>query len=302
MKTTTKSILLVALLSACSSSKGSGPTGPGVPGDETPPDTTTIQPLGAFAEGQSLKYPVRVAIGADGLVVVSDYSANAVVGLRDGAPVFSITNLARPLGVAIAGDRLYVGSEGRQSVEVYDLVARQGVRGATGFAKPNAIALADGLAYVVDSKAGVVRVLDAKLGVILTIGAGQLRYPVSLAVDATRVAVADQGAQRVVLFDRAGTQVATLGGEMGMSGEVRGRFTTISSVALSGDDIYVLDAAHALVQVLAGDGTPRGLMGGAGDCDSCVKLALDIAVTNGGRVVATDPERHRVVTLPTEMR
>jgi hypothetical protein len=64
----------------------------------------------------------------------------------------------------------------------------------------------------------------------------------------------------------------------------------------------VLDAAHALVQVLDGGGGCRGLMGHAGDCDSCVLLALDIAVGAGGRIVATDPEHRRVVTLSTEMR
>jgi len=305
MKNIKTRFLLAAFLAACTSGGGPGGPDPGI----DPPLITPATPLGAFAaDGQMLVYPVRAALAAERLVLVSDYAAGSVVGLRDGVPVLSVKNLERPLGVAVSGNLLYVGCEGRKTVEVYDLAERRPVIAAAGFGKPNAIAVSPDrlLIYVVDSKAGVVRVLNPDLTLARTLGApgsadGQLLNPVSVAVDATRVAVADQGNRRVVFFDPAGAFVKNVGGEMTAT-EVRGRFTTISSVAFSGEDLYVLDAAHALVQVFDAAGAPKGLLGQAGECDACVKLALDIAVGADGVVLATDPEHRRVVALSTEMR
>jgi DNA-binding beta-propeller fold protein YncE len=302
---TTRRLIGFALLAltACSGGKDRGGAGGG----------DAAVPPGTFATTQlkGLVYPVRVASAADGMVYASDAGSDAVVGLRDGVPAVAITGVPRPLGVAVAGDLLYVGCAGRQAVEVYDLGQRRGVRTIPGVQMPNAIAVAaDGTVYVADSKSDVIRVFDAQGAPIRTIGTsgtgdGQFRFPVSVAVDATRVVVGDKLNHRVQVFDRTGKFLRSFGGEVTSGASIddyRGRFTSINSVALAGSDVYVLDSAHSLVQVLDDLGGAKGLLGYAGDCTACVKLALDIAVDADGRILATDPEHRRLVYLPTEMR
>lgn len=281
--------------------------------DGSPGGHPPVVPPGAFesAPTRTLVYPVRVAPASDGTVFVSDAGADAVFGLRDGVPVVAIANVPLPLGVAVAGDLLYVGSAGRRAVEVYDLAERRGLRTIAGIEMPNAIAVApDGVVYVVDSRSDVVRVYDTRGDLVRTIGGrgsgdGQFRFPVSVAVDATRVVVGDKLNHRVQVFDRSGRFVRSFGGEVAGGASIddyRGRFTSINSVALAGSDVYVLDSAHSHVQVLDDLGGAKGLLGHAGDCDTCVKLALDVAVDGEGRVLATDPEQRRVVYLSAEMR
>jgi len=288
----------VAILAACTSSNPSG---------SVPSTSNLPQAAGAFAAaaGQKLAYPVRVAPAADGTVFVSDASANQVLGLKAGAPVVAITGIPKPLGIAVSGTTLYVGSAGRHTVESYDLSNRKAGWALAGFDMPNGIAVGpDGSVFVVDSRKDHLTVLAPDGRVLREIG-GDLNFPVAVAVDAARIVVADQGNHRVVVYSPAGAQVRAFGGEV-TSGKTiddyRGKFTSLGSVALSGSEILALDSAHSFVQAFDAAGTPAGIFGYAGACGSCTKLALAIAVAPDGSVLATDPEQHRVVSLSTERR
>ncbi|HEY3355121.1 MAG TPA: hypothetical protein VGQ83_17845 [Polyangia bacterium] len=289
----------------------SAPTTTG-PGPSSQPGAPAV--VGTFTTTvPALQYPVRLA-AAGKWVFVSDARANAVIGYQDGAPALALTGLDTPLGVAVAGDNLYVGNAGRKDVEVYSLAQQKYLRtlgGVGAFDKPNGIAVApDGVVYVVDSLQNVVKLFAAdgtargQLGALGT-GDGQLRFPVAVAVDADRVVVADQGNKRVQIFDRAGAFVRSFGGEIkgGFNrADFQGKFTSIGSVALNGSDIYVLESLHAAVQVFDGNGAYKGTFGAAGACPTCTKMPLDITVDGQGRVLATDPEQRRFVALSTEMR
>lgn len=315
-----KLMLLAAVASlGCGNDSTTGPTGPGTPID--PIGATAVLPsdAGRFVATDSaeLTYAVGIATAQDGAVYVSDARGNQVVGYRNAVPFVKLVGLAQPLGVAVAGDLLYVGNAGRRDVEVYSL-SQQKLVGVLGEGEgevelPNAIAVAaDGVAYVVDSKAHVVRVYGADRALRATIGgkgtaAGQFNFPVGVAVEGDRVAVADQGNHRVQIFDRDGAFVRAFGREFEATSEtldLAGQFTGIWSVAFAPatGDIYVLDAAHAHVQVFDELGVSKGFFGNVGECASCVKLARAIAVDAEGRVFATDPEQHRWVSLSTELR
>jgi DNA-binding beta-propeller fold protein YncE len=303
-------------LTACSGSKRLPGTGSGPEGTDpgSPPTGPTSTDRGSFVDGAglTLAYPTRIAAASDGTVYVSDAMGHRVLGFREGAVTVALTGLDRPLGLAVSGDLLYVGNAGRKDVEVYSLGERRFLRTLPGgFEMPNAIAVApDGVAYVVDSRLDVVRVFGADDSALESIGGsgagdGQLAFPSSVAADATRVVVGDRGNHRVQVFDRSGQFLRSLGREMQKAEsaeDAKGGFTAIASVALSGSDIYVLDSTHAHVQVLDELGTSKGFFGYAGECESCVKLALDIAVAPDGQVLATDPENRRWVSLSTELR
>jgi DNA-binding beta-propeller fold protein YncE len=253
-----------------------------------------------------LRYPVRVAAGPDGTVYVSDSPDHRVIGYRDQRKIVQLGGLDQPLGIAVAGDLLYVGNVGRRDVEVYDLRTQRYLRalgrGAGEVSMPNAIAVApDGVVYVVDSRERVVKVYGrdgTRTGTL-----GGLRYPIAVAVDADHVFVGDQDQHRVQVFDRAGTWQRGIGAEAPTEAaslaDMRGRFTRIQGVALKDGDLYVLDASHGHVQVLDATGASKAFLGQVGDCPSCVRLALDVAVTPDGTLLVTDPEHRRWVT-PTE--
>jgi hypothetical protein len=304
----------VGVLLGCSERGGTPPSpGGGNPSTAALPDPITTGQFTAVANVK-LAYPTRVA-AAGGTVYASDARANQVVGTdADGKVTVALTGLDQPLGLAVAGDLLYVGNRGRGDVEVYSLSLRKYLRslgGAGTFAMPNAIAVAaDGTVAVVDSKQNLVRIFSSSGAPTLSLGgpgaaAGQFNFPSAVAMDDTRIVVGDQGNHRVQIFDRQGAFVASFGGEL-TSGksrdDYRGKFTSIAGVALAGADILVLDAAHATVQVLDGTGRCKGFLGASGDCGSCMKLGLDVAVAADGRVLVTDPENHRIVTLATELR
>jgi hypothetical protein len=304
----------VALLGCTNSGKSTQtPTGSTGPTGSTFPEPTTTGQFAATG-GIKLGYPVRVA-SANGITYVSDADGNQVIG-TDGAGTVAvaITGLAKPLGLAVAGDLLYVGNQGRGDVEVYSLGQKKYLRSLGGqgaFQMPNAIAVAsDGTVAVADSKANVVKVFSAAGALTQTLGGpgtgdGQLSFPSAVAIDDTRIVVGDQGNHRIQIFNRAGGFVSAKGSEVtgGKSrDDYQGKFTSIAGVALAGADILVLDSAHAYVQVLDGAGTFKGFLGASGDCGSCMKLGLDVQVAADGSVLVTDPENRRVVTLSTELR
>ena len=282
-----------------------GPTSP------LPEPTTT----GQFAATASAKaaYPTRITTSG-GTVYVTDAQGNQVVGTAADGSNIAITGLDKPLGLAVAGDLLYVGNAGRKDVEVYSLGQRKYLRslgGAGAFAMPNAIAVAsDGTVVVADSKGNVIQVYSAAGAHLQTIGGqgtanGQFNFPAAVAINDSAIVVGDQGNHRVQLFDRAGAFVGAFGGEVtaGLSrNDYKGKFTHIAGIALSGANILVLDSAHGYVQVLDGAGNSKGFLGSSGTCASCMKLGLDVTVASDGSVLVTDPENGRVVTLSTELR
>jgi hypothetical protein len=303
-----------ALLGCSSKGSGNAPapgTIPGGPSSALPEPTTT----GQFADTANVKlgYPVRVA-SADGVIYVSDNKGNQVIGSAGGTTTTVLTGLDKPLGLAVAGDLLYVGNAGRKDVEVYSLGQQKYLRslgGAGAFQMPNAIAVAaDGTVAVADSKQHVVQVYAASGAYVKTIGSqgaasGQFNFPSAVAIDDTRIVVGDQGNHRVQTFDRSGQFVSAFGSEVtsGLSrDDYKGKFTRIAGVALSGESILVLDSAHAYVQVLDGAGISQAFLGSSGNCPSCMKLGLDVAVAADGGVLVTDPENSRIVSLSTELR
>jgi DNA-binding beta-propeller fold protein YncE len=234
---------------------------------------------------------------------VADLKGNRVVGQLDGTNLLEIANLDQPLGLAVRGSLLYVGSKGRHTVEVYDLAARRHAFNLHGsFQMPSGIAVAaDGTAYVADSLANRVGVFAADGSANGELD-GEFKFPASVAVDATRVVVGDQGNHRVVVFPRDGGPARAYGEEVPADArsvnDFKARFTRVQGVALHGDDVLVLDSYHSHVQVLDAAGNSKGFIGSAGSCGSCVRLALGLAVDpTNGTVLATDPENKRWVTF-----
>jgi WD40 repeat protein len=294
------------VLVACSSSPGSHPaTGNS---NATLPPTRTAMFVTPSKAGPD--YPTRLAIAADGTVLVSEPRTNQVVGYRGGRRVLELGSLDRPLGIALRGDQLLVGNVGRKDVEIYDLRAGRYVGvlgdGQGEVTMPNSIAVApDGRVYVADSREDTVKVYapnGKRAGTIGGTGAedGQLSFPVAVAADGFGVVVADQGNHRVQVFDDKGRWVRSFGAlpasDAASLADLRGRFTTMSGIALKDGDVYVVDSAHGHVQVLDALGASKRFLGSVGDCRACTRLALDLAFAADGSLLVSDPIAKRWVT------
>jgi DNA-binding beta-propeller fold protein YncE len=254
--------------------------------------------------------PTRLATGPNGAVYYTDAMTGNVVLNRGGSQQVVLTGFDRPLGLALTGSRIFVGSQGRGSVEVFDLDRREPVgvlgRGRGEFQMPNAIAVApDGTVYVADSRANVVKAYRQDRSFQATIGAGALSFPAAVAVDGQRIVVADQGNRRLVAFDRKGNALAHVGALAPTSAtsiaDLKGAFMRVQGVALRGDEVLALDSFFGTVQRFDGSGAWKATLGVAGNCDGCARVGLDLAVASDGRLLVADPQNHRFVVAAEAM-
>lgn len=139
---------------------------------------------------------------------------------------FGAADSARPAGLALAGDRIYVSDLGLHRVRVFDrrtyalLAAFPTVeRGSPEYlAEPAHLAVGDGRVYVSDGLAFTIKVFDLEGSFVRTIGAqgrgpGQFARPKGVAVDrAGHVYAVDAAFQNVQVFDREGRLLTFFGG------------------------------------------------------------------------------------------
>ena len=101
-------------------------------GKQKPPRLRT--PKTEPATAQTLTDPIRLAATASGELLVTDYRAGQVFVLdpTTRAVVGSLAITSEPLGIATAGDLVYVGNQTTRRVETYRM-ERRTRRGATSF-------------------------------------------------------------------------------------------------------------------------------------------------------------------------
>ena len=131
----------------------------------------------SFATAQRLVSPTRIAEGAPGQLLVSDYAAEAifVADKQTLQTLWAIPIKGKPMGVARLGSLMFVGNERTQSVEVYAVDdARRKVRlrytlgpslsntGPGFFRRPTDIAIDPefGLVFVLDGGDQLIKVFD----------------------------------------------------------------------------------------------------------------------------------------------
>jgi sugar lactone lactonase YvrE len=295
-------VILLGLLPACTSETSSDGQ------DNGPAADPTIDVSGFGDVVHVLSYPTRVAVGPSGNVYVTDAKTGSLFELTaDGRPTREIQGLHRPLGVAVAADgRIFVGVHQEQAVAVLDGDGHL-LKAIGGIAMPNDLALAaDGTLYVADSAKDVVRVYGADLSPKGTIGrsgsgAGQFRFPSTVAVADGTVYVGDQLNHRVQVFGSDGKYMRTIGGptpeQPAGTEDYQGTFSQIAGIAASGGDLYIADSYQSRLQVLSATGEFLRFAGRAGTAAGQTYLPLDVAVGADGRVYVANAKRHEVMIL-----
>jgi sugar lactone lactonase YvrE len=203
--------------------------------------------FGSSGEGR-MRLPINVAVDTDGTRYVTDTTRGQVLiysGNDDYLGAIGKKDESKPVGIAIAGGRLYVTDLKNHCVHVYDKAKRELL-----FSIPRDPA-------------------DAK---------AQLLSPTNLAIDRSgRLYVSDTGAFLIQVYDPEGKHLRTIG-EQGLS---PGNFALPKGIAVDHDGrIYVVDAATQVIQLFDTDGRILMFFGnpnvdGPGGTDLPAGIAID---------------------------
>lgn len=289
------------------------------------------QSSGSVAVGQigGFKSPTRIATAVSGDVYVSDHKKGNVVILDGtGGKIGTIGGFLAPLGLAVheilpsidclkykekkyKDDKckdpvlskgrtyVYVGDEGNGSVRIFTDGVETGTLGdgPGEFLKPNGISVtSDLVAYVVDSKANLVRVYDAQ-GVLLNeFGGTELDFPADIAVNelAGEVYVADYQNRRIAVFDLEGSWLRVINPPPNDADEPI--FYRPSGLGIDGDgNLYVVDNALSCVVIMDHQGTLLDAIGYQNGEYWTGDLAVPIdAAVAGGRVFVTSNKERKI--------
>ena len=170
----------------------------------------------------ALGLPVNIAVDTDGTRYITDTNRGRVLVFKEDTYAGAIGSKGemKPVGIALAKDRIYVTDVQNHCVRVYD---KAGFKPLFTFPKQGE-----------------------------TNKAAQLYSPTNLAVDkAGRISVADTGAFVVNSYDSSGKYLKTIGTQ----GLEPGKFALPKGIAVDRDGhIYVVDAATQVVQLFDSEG------------------------------------------------
>jgi len=296
------------------------PTGPAAPAEPpgAAPAGAPAAPLGLLTHlgslNESLRSPARLAVAADGTLLVSDPINKQIVRFDAAGTLLGTLAVPEgPIGLAIHPDgRYFLSRQADNQVAIYDsgfhFTGLLG-EGVVTFVKPVDIAIAatTGRIYVADAGADKVYGFESDGSLSLTLGVrgsgpGEFKAPVAICVDepADRLIVADQGNFRIQIFDTAGQWQNGFGYRMRYWADPaepdEGWLPRPQAVAV--DDaghIYVADAWMGTVRLFAATGEEFGKVVeygfGPGQLRTPSDLALDpsgtrlyVASTNGASV------------------
>lgn len=222
----------------------------------------------------------RVAALLDGrLAVVDGVGGTASVVSAAGGISWRAAGFLEPVAVGAAGNEIFVLERKARRISV---LSTAGARLRTipcpaQMPVDLAVGPGPGELTVTDASGAVLHVVSAGTGsLIRTMGSGALRIPSGLAIHQGRIAVADPGLRRVVLFDAAGAPLGTLGDDTLF---VRPQGVTWDPAA---GRLVVSDSFSSELTVLGEDGSVRGQLGGFGTGAGQISAPTDVQLVEGG--------------------
>ncbi len=212
---------------------------------------------------ETLLSPVGIAVSGNGLVFIADSKLNKVFCIdENGRYKFTIgqnKEFARPTGLAISKDRLYIVDTLAHSVLIYGLdgkfIQKFGGRGkeAAAFNFPTSITVDNqGRVYVVDTLNFRVQVFDENNTYLYSIGqpgdsSGSFSRPKGAAVDSFgHIYITDGVFDNIQIFNQKGEFLLSFG----QSGQGDGEFWILSGIAIDKENcIYVADSYNQRIQI-----------------------------------------------------
>lgn len=250
--------------------------------------------------------PFGVALDEAGNLCVTD-TASRSVGCFDGekAKWYRWDHLGKldfesPVGVAKAGDVLYVADSGLREVIVFEVSGKIRFRLREPLLRPVAVLVAGERLLVADSELHAICVFNLRGEHQSQFGKrgtepGEFNYPTHLATDgAGRIYVTDSMNCRVQVFDAQGKFL----NQIGSIGNSPGFFSRPKGVAVSSQGhVYVADALFDNIQIFNSEGRLLLPVGVAGRGPGEFGLPAGIAMARDGRIFVADCYNSRIQVL-----
>ncbi len=249
--------------------------------------------------------PSAIAVRADDWLAVADGPAAGVHIMHLASRTHRFVGgwrderFALPVGVAWAGDRLFVTDASRGEVIELDSEGRfQNRFGHDTLERPVGVAYVPDheQLYVVDGGAHRLAVFDRSGAFVRTIGergslAGQFNFPSHICYNRGRLLVADSANFRVQVLDSDGNCLRTIG----RKGDGAGDFSLPKGVALDSDGhLYVADARFENIQVFDSAGSLLMAWGDEGNGVGQFALPAGLAIDEQDRVWVADAGNRRI--------
>jgi len=222
----------------------------------------------------------RVAGLPDGRLVVLDAVAGKASAVSTGgAHVWSATTLAQPIAAAATANEVFVLERGAKRIAVLSTDGSALRALPCPGESPAGLAAGPGTGEltVSDTSGAALYVISSSTGQPLrTLGRGTLAFPAGLACRQGKIAVADPALRRVVVFDGAGSVLATLGDDVLF---VRPQGVAWDPVT---DRLVVSDSFSAELSVMGSDGSVRGQLAGFGVGPGQITAPVDVQLVGGG--------------------
>ena len=293
-----------------------------------PPDVPRIRLLGVLSDSRDLKPaqpgaevlkaalrgprqpiefsgPQTVAYRHPGILAVADGAGAAVHLLelesRDHRRVtgWDDQRFGLPMGVAWAGDRLFVADAKRHEVIELDGEGRcRGRFGGDVLQRPVGIAYVPGRRqlYVVDGGAHRITVFGLDGTLVTTLGRpglkpGEFNFPTHICCAGEQLLVADSGNFRVQLLDLDGRCLRTIG----QKGDGAGDFALPKGVAFDSEGhLYIVDAQFENVQIFDPEGRLLMAFGEEGRKLGEFWLPAGVAIDEQDRIWVADAGNRRI--------
>lgn len=202
-------------------------------------------------------------------------------------------HLSGPHSVSIRNrNQVAVADPAARAVHLLNLESRDHIIvsgfGNELFKVPIGVAWAGDQLFVTDAERHEVIELNSRGAFRKRFGSDRLKRPVGIAYDSVSDAlfVVDGGSHQLLVFDRSGKLMRTIG----RRGDAPGEFNYPSHVCVAGDHIIVADSGNFRVQLLTRDGAAVRTIGQKGNGAGDFALPKGVAVDSVGNIYVVDAQ------------
>jgi len=274
---------------------------------------------GQTSNGHLLQSPIRLTAITGGDILVSDYQAAMIFIMKKKTMRiyrrFSIEG--RPLGIAYAKGRIYVGNEKTSRIEVYNRSGRQfrGINFSEPVGKPTDIAIDEGKnsLFTVDGTGQSVKVFTLRGKMLRSFPTANsedpiLANPTGIALDtgSREVYVSDYGdplksiEPRIQIFDYSGNLLGTISSK-GTGMLAQPKFSRPQGIAVDDNShLFLVDCYAGEILVLDRfTGNLLNTIGSFGTGEGELQLPLDIVINSSSKdLYITNNRAARVEIFP----
>lgn len=207
----------------------------------------------------------------------------------------------QPTAVTADGEgRVYASDSEFNRIVIFDFTTNTfGDYINEGLKKPYGLALDRNRNLYVVEREGAVKVITPGRTILRTIGQGELKEPLRIALDEERgrLYVSDLADQQVKVFTLEGQFVQAIGGEKGVRSQADGEFNRPNDLAVDRDgNLFVCDQLNARIQVFDPSGKFLRKFGVRGDMLNTFEAPMGIAIDNSNNIWIADLRKGALLT------